>query len=489
MFGIKIDRNLELSLTRQICDQLRNLVEKKEIKSSERLPSTRKMAEELKISRNIMIEVYEQLIAEGYLESRVGSGTYVKENIFMDFNSTKKNKKESIGFNVFKNDEGNEDYIENKNKFNKDIIYFAGGIPDLSLFPRKLWSKYLKKAVSDSRDQLYNYGSILGDEKLKKILVKYIFRVKGIKCEPQQIIIVSGSSEGFFLTGKTFSNTYKQIFIEDPTVKFIQNIFKNLKYEINPVEVDNKGMKIEQIKQNQDNKLILVTPSHQYPTGSLLPIQRRKQLIKIAETTDGFLIEDDYDSEFRLKGIPIPPLQVLNPDRVIYVGTFSKNMYPGLRLGFLIVPGNFIKKFREIKNTCHIFTSTIKQRAMAYFIEDRQLDRHIYRMKKEYKKRRKLLTSLLKEKWENNIIIKGDEAGMHLQAEFVPEDYSSIDWGKAVEFGVRVDPFETYSIINGNGKNSNKIVLGYGNLDCDKIKVGINRLYKFINNSLSINKC
>ena len=474
MFGLKINRNLDLSLTRQLCDQLRELIEKGILKSGQRLPSTRKMADELQISRNVMVEVYEQLTAEGYLESIVGSGTYVSKNIVQDRYIN--NSKQIIKSRKEKKIEENLDIVNN------DIIQFVGGIPDLKLFPRKLWSKYLKNTVQNSTADIFGYGDILGDFELRKTLTDYLFRVKGIQCNPDQIIITSGSSEGFMLTARVFTNKYKSVFVEDPTVNFIKTIFNKLNYHLKPITVDKDGMKIEDLEKYKQAGLILLTPSHQFPTGSILPIHRRQRVIQIAETTKSYLVEDDYDSEFRLKGVPIPPLQVLNSSRVIYVSTFSKNMSPGLRLGFLVIPTDLINDFRTVKNTLNIRTSTIKQRAMAYFIKDGHLDRQIYRMKKEYKKRRSYMITLLSKKFGGDITIQGDETGMHLQLEFLPEKYNLINWNSAEQYGIKIISFEEYSLIKG--ENKNKIVLGYGNLDLKNIKSGINRLVEFVEDEI-----
>ena len=469
MYGIKIIRNYELSLTRQICDQLRKLIENENLKCGERLPSSRQMSRELNVSRNVILEVYEQLNAEGYLESQVGSGTYIAENIYKK--RTNDNKKTSH------DNRGNT--ATNKQK-ESELIHFAGGIPDLKMFPGKIWSKYIKEAFLKEDNSLYSYGNISGDLRLRKALTKYLFHIKGIQCSPEQILIVSGSSDGFILTAKVLSNTYNSVFVEEPTVNFIKNIFLDQRYNIIPVNVDDNGINIEELEKEKERKIIIITPSHQFPTGSILTIQKRQRLIEFAERTDSFLVEDDYDSEFRLKGIPIPPLQVLNPSRVIYVGTFSKNCYPGLRLGFLVVPDRLLHRFIEIKEKLNIYTPTIKQRAMAGFIAEGHLERYIYTMKKIYKKRRELLNSLLVERFRNDISIKGDETGMHLQVEFTNPEFHNLDWKKAVNYGVKIDSFENYSF--NPGYNTNKIVLGYGNLDNNKIQEGINRLYNFVYN-------
>lgn len=471
MYGIKIIRNHELSLTRQICDQLRKSIETGNLKCGERLPSTRQMARELNVSRNVVLEVYEQLTAEGYLESRVGSGTYVAGNINRKIN----NPPNAAGY------EKREDITDNK-QMGADLIYFASGIPDLKLFPTKIWSKYMKEAFLEEDQSLYGYGNISGDIRLRRALTDYLFRMKGIQCTPEQILIVSGSSEGFILIAKALADTYNSVFVEEPTVNFIKNIFLDQGYTLKPVKVDDDGINTEELEKEEERNLAVITPSHQFPTGSILTIQKRQRLIEFTERTGSFLVEDDYDSEFRLKGIPIPPLQVLNPSRVIYVGTFSKNCYPGLRLGFLVVPVQLLNKFIEVKRRLNMYTPTIKQRAMAGFIAGGHLERHIYTIKKIYKKRRELLHSLLVERFKNDIRIKGDETGMHLQVEFTNPGLSNLDWDEAKKYGVEVDSFAEFCL--NKGTNRNKIVLGYGNLNDNEIQEGVNRLYTFVHNRL-----
>jgi GntR family transcriptional regulator/MocR family aminotransferase len=429
------------------------------------------MARELNVSRNVVLEVYEQLTAEGYLESRVGSGTYVAGNINRKIN----NPPNAAGY------EKREDITDNK-QMGADLIYFASGIPDLKLFPTKIWSKYMKEAFLEEDQSLYGYGNISGDIRLRRALTDYLFRMKGIQCTPEQILIVSGSSEGFILIAKALADTYNSVFVEEPTVNFIKNIFLDQGYTLKPVKVDDDGINTEELEKEEERNLAVITPSHQFPTGSILTIQKRQRLIEFTERTGSFLVEDDYDSEFRLKGIPIPPLQVLNPSRVIYVGTFSKNCYPGLRLGFLVVPVQLLNKFIEVKRRLNMYTPTIKQRAMAGFIAGGHLERHIYTIKKIYKKRRELLHSLLVERFKNDIRIKGDETGMHLQVEFTNPGLSNLDWDEAKKYGVEVDSFAEFCL--NKGTNRNKIVLGYGNLNDNEIQEGVNRLYTFVHNRL-----
>ncbi len=469
MFGIKLETNSGVSLTRQLCEQLRTLIQLGKMTGNERLPSTRKLAGELGVSRNIVIDVYEQLIAEGYLESRTGSGTYVTWNLEQGEPVYDRNTWQSIPVSV-------------SNDSKRDIIEFAYGTPELRMFPRNSWSRCLKNAIMDINEEYLDYDDIFGFFELRSVLSEYLLRTKGIRCDEEQIIIVSGSSEGFVLCAKVFLEICNSIYIEDPSVEFTKDIFKMMGYKINCLEVDSNGARPESLQKEKEVKLALLTPSHQFPTGSILPIKRRLQMIEIAEKNSAFIIEDDYDSEFRFKGLPIQPLQVLSPSRVIYTGTFSKNMAPSLRLGYLIVPRELISRFKRVKVRLNMRTSTIEQKAMAEFIRTGCLERHIYRMKNIYSKRRAFLSSMVREYYGNNAAILGDEAGMHIKVEFMQQAFNYIDWHKSIEYGVEIDSIENFCIHKGN--NRNKIILGYGNLDMQEIEEGVKRLYRFTSSYL-----
>lgn len=462
MLGIYIDKTLKISITNQLCSQLRALIIEGKLKSGDKLPPTRKLAEELNISRNVVIEAYEELIAEGFLESIPGSGTYVSS----DINPMESLKNKEV--KIFKR-------IKSKKE---DIIDFMSGIPDLKFFPSKQWMKCLKDSLSSSYN-IFSYNDIKGNEELREEISNYLFRIRGIEVSPEQVITVSGASQGYLLIARALTS-YEKIYIEEPTVRFIPNIFKCFEYKLKPIEVDNGGMKVEEIFPDKDKALILLTPSHQFPTGSILSIQRRQKIIDWTKKTESLIIEDDYDSEFRFKGVPIPPLWSLDDERVIYVGTFSKNLSPSLRLGFLIVPKKLINLFLKIKYELNIYTSSIEEKTLAFFIKNGFLERYIYKMNKLYKKKRNLLEEVLKSYFGENIIIEGNSAGLHMGVSFDSEKYKNIDWKRSLEYKVKVYEFSRYSFKNKDYKN--KIVLGYGNLTLDEIKEGAKRIYNFLEN-------
>lgn len=467
MFGIQLDPALDMSITAQLCRQIRQKIEKGEFGEGLRLPSTRKLAAEFGIARNVVIDAYEQLIAEGYLIGQSGSGTYVAGGIRAGLPSAD----EDVGHEVERRTD------EPVPPSPGDLIDFEIGTPDLRQFPRQLWAKYLKEAAEAMPNGSFDYGDIRGEESLRREISAYLHRTRGMRCHPGQIMIVSGSSEGFALIAQTLRERFDGVYLEDPTIEFTQHIFRGAGYRISPVAVDNAGMKLFELPAWEPGHLMLLTPSHQFPGGGILPIQRRQQAVRLAEEAGSYLIEDDYDGDFRLKGVPIPPLQTLNPDRVIYVGTFSKTLAPGLRLGFLVLPRHLVRPVADLREAQNLRTPSWSQAALARFLQDGRLDRHIHKMKNTYRQRRQLLIGALKRHFGDRALIQGDEAGMHLQVEMtmVP---AGVDWSKAQAYGVRVYGVEDYCLIKGN--YTRHILLGYGNLPEENIEAGIARLREFI---------
>ena len=383
MLWIKIDRLSDISLTRQIYEDLRNKILNKELIGGEKLPSSRKLASELSVSRNTIIEVYEQLIAEGYLESIEGSGTYVSKGSSLEkyinyytydvvYKHTKENKKESKGY-----------------------IDFITGTPDLSLLPRIQWAKCLKEACLDAPMSSLNYTSSAGIYDLRVSISKLILRTKGIKSDPGQIIVLSGSAEGFLILSRLLGVRSKEVIIEDPSYNGIKNILKNLNIKLYPVPADDKGINIDSIPEQKKVDFIIVTPSHHFPLGGVLPVQRRIKLIEFSRKNGVYIIENDYDSEFRYTGYPISSLHLLDPHHVIHVGTFSESMYPGIRLGYMIVPENLVRDCKKIKGSLGLIKSSIKQIAFSYFIKRGYFERHLNRMKKIYLKKREIIIQCL----------------------------------------------------------------------------------------------
>jgi GntR family transcriptional regulator/MocR family aminotransferase len=298
-----------------------------------------------------------------------------------------------------------------------------------------------------------------------------------MRVDPDRIMITGGSSEGFELAARALKPRFHAVCLEDPTIEITGHIFGRAGYRIETVPVDESGMRVHEIGALPPGTLMVLTPSHQYPTGGILSIQRRLHAVRLAAEAGGYIVEDDYDGDFRLKGVPIPPLHTLGPERVIYAGTFSKTLAPGLRIGFLVLPGELTDMFAAFRETANLRPPTAPQLALARFIRDGHLERHIHRMRAVYRNRRALLIEALRRHFGDRAVIRGDEAGMHLLVDF-PDMAEAPDWTGTAAYGVAVDPVEDYCV--RRGRRTRQIVLGYGNIRDRDIEPGIERLSRFV---------
>ena len=265
-----------------------------------------------------------------------------------------------------------------------------------------------------------------------------------------------------------------EVVIEDPVTYEVQQILMSSGAQLFPVPVDERGMQTDLLPLDKRPRLIFVTPSHQFPQGGILPVQRRLHLLQFARTADCYLVEDDYDSEFRYVGSPISSLQGLSPERVIYVGTFSKILAPALRLGYLVLPAELVERSRSIKRLLDLHSPSLEQLMLAQFIESGKLERHIVRMKRVYQRRRHVLITTLRQHFSEQVEIVGDATGLHLVARFprvtfTPEIIAAIE-----RSGVHVYPVERHAIVKG--RHLHEIILGYGHLSPAHIERGIGQL-------------
>ncbi len=399
------------------------------------------------------------MLAEGYLIARRGSGTYVAEGTYLEqhkqiphFSTLKEHSKDSV-----------------------DSIDFRSGIPALDLFPRKTWLKLAHIVWNDINSSTFGYDVPEGRPELRVILVRYLQKTRGVFCDPEQIVITSGAVQALTLVSKLILSPGDDVLMEDPITNDIQTIFKNTGASICPVPVDNHGIMTSMLPVNKSPKLIFTTPSHQFPLGGTLSIQRRIQLVQYARNKKCYLVEDDYDSEFRYESMPISSLQGLEPERVIYVGSFSKILSPALRIGYLVLPPCLIEKCRRLKWLTDLHNPSLDQLVLAQFISEGYLERHIRKMKKIYKYRRDVLIHELKSTFANEINIFGYSTGLHLIVEFKQLLRVKELVEEAGKLGVKVYPVEAHFIEKGT--YSNQLIIGYGHLAKEEIKKGVSRLH------------
>ncbi len=463
MFGLIIDRTLPTPITVQLTQQLRDAILCGKIAAGQKMPPTRQHAKELGISRNSVILAYEQLIAEGYLNSAMGSGTYAAS---IDA-SAKYPKKSAITGRSYLNE-----------KENRDMIVFDPANPDLSVFPKALWAKTLKEACLDAVADDFGYVSPGGHPVLIKAIAEYLYRAKGIYCGFERIFIVPGTSAGIEMVSKLLYKPVANALTEDPCLHFARHAIEKSGLNVVPVESDASGICTDLLPEIEDLRLIYVASSHQFPLGGVLPANRRIALLDYAQSHDAYVIEDDYDSEFRYCGEPIQSLWHLDSERVIHLGSLSNVFSPSLRIAYMILPSALTKQAREHIDSLNVWTGAIEQIAISRLMETKQLDRHVFQMKKRYDAKRKRLIACLNAAFGSSITISGDNAGLYLMIT-LPRRLSPDDFTAFEKIGIDVDYVEDYALIKGS--HENQLVLGFGNLSMENIEEGVRRLKEAIN--------
>ena len=460
LLWIAIDRSQGTSLIRQVYDQIRLSIVQGEMRAGEQLPSTRQLARDLSVSRIIIVEVYDQLLAEGYIESRQGSGTYVAEGTYLE--AVQREQFPPVHT------------LASSRKEARNIIDFRSGLPALDLFPRKLWGQLCVRICAEASPSTFGYDYPEGCAELRIGLARYLAKTRRVRCHPDQIVITSGAAQAFSLIARLLFSPGNDVIIEDPVTYEVQHIFSEAGATLFPIPVDNYGMQTDHLPQEKHPSFVFVTPSHQFPLGGISPIQRRIQLIQFARTAGCYIVEDDYDSEFRYGGTPVSSLQELEPDRVIYVGTLSKSLSPALRLGYLVLPPPLVGPCRRLKRLTDLHAPVLEQLMLARFLEEGHLERHIMKMKKIYRKRREALIMALKTHCSRSLQISGDATGLHLIAEFQGRTFTEQTLSDLEEAGVRLYPVERHAI--RKGCHQSKVILGYGNLTPGEIDEGVRRM-------------
>lgn len=485
--AITLDNRSSEPLHRQLYEELRRAILSCRVKPGERVPSTRAMAASLGVSRATVTLSYEQLIAEGYLEAVTGSGTRVCVQLPDDLLKTAPVKAASFStalhasptvrlsrYGKTLDDSSLLEAVE------PDLpINFKTGRPALEEFPMLEWRRLLLRHCRTDQVELLDYASDLrGNPKLRQAICGYLGRSRAVNCTTDQIVIINGSQQAIDLVTKLLIDRGDTVAVEDPGYLGARRAFLAQGAKLLPVPVDEHGIAVERLvgKSAGKAKLIYVTPSHQFPTGAVLPLTRRLELLKWAEQTGAVIVEDDYDSEFRYGSRPIPALQGLSGgDSVIYVGTFSKVFFPALRIGYAVVPESMTRVFTRARWIADRQTPTLEQLALADFISEGHLERHLRRMRTLYDKRRQALVRSLNQHFEDRLEIVGENAGMHVMVRLQTGLSDEEVVHRAAQVGVGLVSSQIYYL---GESSSGEFVLGYAGLSERRIQEGIRRLAK-----------
>lgn len=463
---IPLKEDSRFPMYRQIYDHIKNEIQKGKMKAGEKLPSSRILAKNLCISRSTVDMAYDQLLAEGYIESVPCKGYYVcqMEGIYFD---RKKKKFPEV----------------NSGQKPSDTVYrwdFAlNGIAPGG-FPHNIWRKLSREVLSQEGDSLFQLGDPCGEPGIRQAVAEYLHSARGVDCDPGQIIIGAGNDYLLMLLWVILGKNRK-IAMENPTYLSAYYDFLHMGSHILPVGQDEQGIRIEELEKTEADT-VYVMPSHQFPMGMVMPLKRRTELLKWAGAREGrYIIEDDYDSEFRYKGQPIPALSGFDQKGcVIYLGTFSKSLAPSVRVSYMVLSRELMNTYLSLEHLFSVTVSRTDQKILELFLREGYYERHLNRMRAVYKNKHDLMVKCLKD-MSHICTFSGENAGVHLLVEFCNGLTEQEAVFRAKESGIKVYGVSEYRI-QKTSKEENMVLLGYATLREEDIEKAMKSLKKIWEN-------
>jgi len=451
--AVKCDAGLKIPLYVQLYDHFKNEIISGRLEPHVRLPSIRQLAEGLNMSRTTIESAYNQLWVEGYIYSVPKVGYFIS----------------AIEANKFSGDNYDNPCTGGARQEKEERVKYDFGSDhiDKDSFDFLVWKKYINRALKDN-DKFFSYGSYQGEFELRKEITRYLSASRGVICGPDQVIIGAGVQNLLSILCGILKKSYDSIGFEEPGFKKGQRIFKDHDFKITPIRLEKDGIDIKMLAAS-DTKVVYVSPSHQFPTGSTMPVGKRVQLLNWAHVKEGLIIEDDYDSELRYFGRPIPSLQGLNKGaNVIYLGSFSKILLPSLRISYMVLPASLLE-IAKIELTQYNQTSSkIEQIALSLFMKDGMLEKHVRKLRKIYARKNQALTESIQTIMKDKVEIMGNETGLHILLE-VKTGLSAEQLERlAEEAGVKVVPVSHYFIEKNDNKHPH-VLLSYGGITAENI--------------------
>lgn len=456
MLTIGLDHTKKEPLYRQIYAYIRDEIRSGALPCGSKLPSTRRLAKHMDLSRNTIDLAYGQLTAEGYIEAQPKRGYFVCQ------------VEDLAAFHIPVEAEDEEPVLQEEPA---PYDFSPVGV-DMSLFPYNVWRKLLKEVMMDDNSELFQKGENQGDMELRRAIMYYLRQSRGVHVAASQIVIGAGIENLLFLLRLTLGKD-QVMAMENPAYLNAYRTIRELGFQVLPVNMDEEGLEISELERSSAD-LAYVTPAHQYPTGVVLPIGRRSRLIKWAREKEGrYVIEDDYDSEFRYYGKPIPALQGIDESgRVIYLGTFSKAIAPAIRIGYMVLPKSLVAAYKKTAGNFSCAVSRIDQRVLTFFLSEGHFERHQNRMRNVYKEKHDLLIQKLKE-IDSSITVYGAGAGLHVRVDFHIKDTEWFEQ-ELLNRGVRIYPLSLY-YIEGCPERE-QYILGFTKMQKEDMIKGLNTI-------------
>ena len=472
---LTLEHDSSIPLYRQIYVQIRDMILDGEIEPRSKLPPSRHVAASHHVARVTVTTAYDQLREEGFVTSRVGAGTYVCQ-IEQDPHGREGTPDPYLpslsrwGQRV----QALNDVISRPAAAKSRLIDFGFGRSFPHIFPYDIWRRLLARYLSTDDTMLSHYGSIAGFYPLRQAVAGYLNRQRGVCCSAEQVIIVSGMHQALDLLSRLLLNEGDEILVETPGYSGAYQLFKSFGVALQALPVDENGFPVERIPPGSQARLAFVTPSNQFPRGGTMSLERRLALLRWARETDALVFEDDYDGELRYSGHPISALQGLDRhDRVIYLGTFSKVLFPALRLGYVVLPPPLVDPFHQAMRLVDRGAPTLTQAAVADFINEGHFERHLQRLRKEYSLRRRSLVQALDSSIGSIVDFSGVEAGLHIMLVLPWEIVEELFVREARKAGVGVYPGVPYHLEDAPRPS---VLLGFSGLNTEEIHEGVERL-------------
>ena len=472
LLPLAVDRDSAVPLQRQIYDDLRRLILDRRLAPATRLPSTRELARELAVSRNTVLAAFEQLLAEGYLAGRQGAGTYVSAEL-PDAAPVAANVMSGVA-------KPRRRGLSRRGAALAGIVHrrrghgepFSLGQPAVDEFPFDVWSRLLARTWR-SPGGLAGHGNPAGHPPLRAAIADYLGTARAVRCAPGQVVIVAGAQQAVALAAQILLDPGDEALIEEPGYAGLRGALTAAGLRVTPVPVDAEGIDIDRgAAVAPDARFVCVAPSHQYPLGMTMSLARRLALIGWARRQDAWIVEDDYDSEYRYAGRPLAALQGLDETgRVLYVGSFSKVLFPTLRLGYVVVPEDLVDAFCRARAALDDHPSMLAQPALAQFFAEGHFAAHVRRTRRLYAERQEALLDAAARHLDGLLEVAPDEAGMHLLAGLAPALAGRMDDRAAAErlaaAGVTATPLSDYYV---GPPDRQGLLLGYAAFDARAIE-------------------
>ena len=473
MIHLTVDRDDPEPAYRQVYLRLRAAILAGELSPGTRLPATRDLARAAGVARVTVVQAYRQLEAEGFIESRVGAGTHVAAGLaaspaddqpspFRPQLTAWGRRAVEVGRSA-RSAEGLRAEID-----------FGLGRSFAELFPYDVWRRLLARYLSTDDAMLSRYGSPAGFFPLRQAVADYLGRARGVRCAAEQVVIVSGAQQALDILARLVLSPGDEVVVETPGYRDAFTLFQLHGARLVGLPVDDRGLPVDRIPADSRARLAFVTPTHQFPKGGTMPLARRLALLAWARQRGALIVEDDYDGDLRYEGHSLAALQGVDVDgRVVYLGTFSKVLFPALRLGYLVLPPPLVTPFVRAKDLVDRGAPTLTQAAVADFLAEGHFERHLRHLRRLYGERRAALVAALEERLGGRLKLSAVAAGLHVMLFLEPHVAEARLVAAAAERGVRVNPGAPYHLERPAPPS---ILLGFSGLDADEIGEGVRRL-------------